>query len=77
MKHFIKIEVDDLLALECDKCGLRVQSDSYEFQEFFSIEKQCGYGSVFGDGEKVSADFCQKCFKGLIGSYLVTHRPSK
>jgi antitoxin CcdA len=77
MKHFIKIEVDDLLALECDKCGLRVQSDSYEFQEFFSIVKQCGYGSVFGDGEKVSADFCQKCFKGLIGSYLVTHRPSK
>jgi penicillin amidase len=56
---------------------IRTRVIDFALQEFFSIEKQCGYGSIFGDGEKISADFCQKCFKDLIGSYLSTLRPFK
>ena len=41
-----------------------------EFHEFTSIEYEAGYGSIFGDRNKVEIDLCQRCMKELLGPWL-------
>lgn len=53
-----------ITAYICDMCSKRITSDNiYEFQEMVHIRHDCGYGSVFGDGNKINLDICQHCFK--------------
>ncbi len=56
----------------CDRCGreAEVHDTDCEFVEFTSIEYKAGYGSVFGDGNKVEVDLCQHCVKELLGPWL-------
>ena len=55
-------------AITCDRCGKRIASDnSVEWHEAFRIEFMAGYGSVFGDGNRVECDLCQTCLQTLIG----------
>jgi hypothetical protein len=58
--------------LVCDRCGREAElDDTYcEFHEFSSIAYKAGYGSVFGDGNKVEIDLCQHCIKETLGSWL-------
>lgn len=44
----------------------------FEQQEFVSIRHQCGYGSVFEDGDTIEIDICQNCFKKLLGEFVRT-----
>lgn len=59
--------VDTPVEITCDNnCGRTADFDSLEAQEFIQIRHTCGYGSVIGDGSKVSLDLCDTCFKELF-----------
>jgi antitoxin CcdA len=59
--------------ITCDVCKKEYDynKNSWEVQEFQHIRIEGGYGSVFGDGNKLKADICQDCYKEIIGKYLV------
>jgi hypothetical protein len=53
----------------CDACKKEfdVKDEVFEVQEFVHIREIGGYGSVFGDGESIEYDICQRCLKKLVG----------
>jgi len=59
----------------CDVCkkeySLEKNEDITEAQEFYRMSFTGGYGSVFGDGAKMSLDICQHCLKEKLGQYMV------
>lgn len=59
-------------SITCDVCGKTYdeEDDCFETSEFISIQHDCGYGSVFGDGSMVYIDICQHCIEELIGDKL-------
>ena len=77
MKKFEEYSVTklNLYSIQCDVCK-RIfinnldSTDYYAINDFFSIEKDCGYGSIFGDGNKISLDVCGNCTKELLGKYI-------
>lgn len=56
-------------AIVCDRCGTRIEVNDLEFQEIFRISHVGGYYSIFGDGNEVSVELCQRCFKELLGQF--------
>lgn len=72
MKKFKKQSVEVLYAYICDKCGREAKDadNILEAQEFVSIEHKAGYASIFGDGNELTIDLCQHCFKELLGSWV-------
>ena len=61
--------------ITCDCCGKTYSCsvsdvDIFEVQEFLNINFIGGYSSIFGDGVRVSGNFCQECVKELLGKYL-------
>lgn len=55
--------------VHCDICGNEIKGP--ELEECLSIDKhRCGYNSVFGDGEILSIDMCQSCFKEKLGEFV-------
>lgn len=67
------MEYDILDKFICDKCKKEI-SDELELQETYRIQFTGGYGSIFGDGENVSCDLCQKCLKKLIGEFCLYNK---
>jgi hypothetical protein len=65
---FREITVQEPTAIICDRCGRRTENESnlFEFGEYLSIEHECGYGSVIGDGTLLELDLCQYCVKELL-----------
>lgn len=63
-----------LVSVTCDICkaSFSPQVDLFEFSNIFNIDFIAGYGSIFGDGTRVTADFCEDCFKSKLGEYLST-----
>lgn len=61
------------IKVTCDVCKTEYDwvKDRMEVQEFQHIHIEGGFGSVFGDGNKLRADICQYCFKKIFGKYLV------
>jgi hypothetical protein len=59
----------EIVGFNCDCCG-KEYHDILEIQEAMIWKKQCGYGSVFGDGNVVEMVICQYCTKGLLGRYI-------
>jgi hypothetical protein len=70
MKEYKKVITQKVLTITCDKCASVFEVGTPEFNECVSIQKYCGYGSIFGDGSTVSADFCQTCFQELVGNFI-------
>ena len=75
----IKEEIEKKIPeyIECDVCGKKYKCDKdgnwtniYEVQEFTIISKQCGYGSIFGDGDIIECHICQHCLKNKLGQYI-------
>lgn len=71
-------DIEIIEGMTCDVCGKSVQAetigeyaspDVFEAQEFHTIDFRGGYGSVFGDGTRVTIDICQHCLKQMIGKY--------
>ena len=72
-KALIQREITEFI---CDGCGLEAHAhDGYEFSEFISIEHECGYGAIYGDGKKLLIDLCQHCFADMCGDTLSTVDP--
>jgi hypothetical protein len=76
MKTFKTVTMQKVTTLVCDGCGLEVNADGgYEFQEFISINHDCGYGSIHGDGNQIDIDLCQQCFADMCGDVLTVIAP--
>lgn len=61
---------EEIISIRCDVCGKVYDvNDVFEIQEFRHIRFYGGYGSVFGDGTKVSCDICQHCLYKMIGDF--------
>lgn len=70
MKKFQKKMFQQISGYVCDRCGLDAKAEEGEAEEFVSIERVCGYGSIFGDGNRISVDICQHCLKDVLGEWL-------
>jgi hypothetical protein len=53
--------------LICDRCGEEIGSNRAVRFGFIA-----GYGSVFGDGNRIEGDFCQVCIEQVFGGQLRT-----
>lgn len=68
-------------SIVCDICNKEYEVNGedlhamFEAQEFIHIDFRGGYGSIFGDGTKVSLDICQHCLKEKLGQYLRMEKP--
>jgi hypothetical protein len=56
--------------IRCDRCGKEVARGELDFQELTSIGFTAGYGSVFGDGNRVEIDLCEPCVRDALGAWL-------
>lgn len=69
-------DVRTVTGVICDVCGKSHHignnniNDELEFYEFINIHHDCGYGSIFGDGNQINIDICQYCVKKLLGKHL-------
>jgi hypothetical protein len=73
MKIYDVVKTESLMLkkISCDCCKkefIPVINET-EIQEFLSIEKTNGYGSIFGDETFLKCDLCQECVKKLISKY--------
>lgn len=67
INHIIEIEQDQVVSIICDVCKTEyTMEDTFEVQEFFGIYRSCGYGSIFGDMNKIKVDVCQHCMKKIL-----------
>jgi hypothetical protein len=68
----ISYTTETLVAIICNKCGKRMteEEDNVEWQELFTFDFECGYGSVFGAGSEWEIDLCQNCLKEVLGPYM-------
>lgn len=62
----------------CDRCCKRMSDDEpYEgYNSRTQIRFRAGYCSLFGDGNKVEGDLCDKCLHDLLGPYLRVVEPA-
>lgn len=65
----LQIEHKELDKIICDRCKKEYE-DIWELQEFHDVSFVAGYASLLGDGNRITCDLCQRCFKDLIGPYL-------
>ncbi|MCI4117175.1 hypothetical protein ACI51Z_10735 [Pectobacterium carotovorum] len=70
MKIFSQVKILSLSAKVCDRCGYRAEENNQEFQEFLSVDRLAGFGSIFGDGESLRLDLCQRCVKDVLGQWI-------
>lgn len=76
MREYRPRTVQELAACICDRCRRRLTpAEPGEWQERLSFDQDCGFDSVFGDGNTISLDLCQHCIKELLGQWLHV-RPS-
>jgi hypothetical protein len=68
----------DATVVICDRCSKRMSEEDPEsgFQNRTQIRFRGGYGSLFGDGNKVEGDLCDQCLFDLLGPYLRVVEPN-
>ncbi len=76
MQFLNTYQVVVISAKSCDRCHFHAEKDNPEFHEFLSIDRQAGFGSVFGDGNRLKLDLCQHCVKELLNSWLSVSEPN-
>lgn len=56
----------------CDRCGKRMSEDEPYggYNNRTQIRFRAGYASLFGDGNKIEGDLCDRCLYDLLGPYL-------
>lgn len=70
MQYFIKTEVLSISSKTCDRCERRAELNVPEFNEFMTIDRKVGFGSVFGDSNSIHLGMCQHCMKILFGNFI-------
>ena len=68
----VRTTIKEAIGFQCSKCRkfFNAKSNPFEFQEVVQINIDAGFDSVFGDGNRYVATFCQHCFKDIAGQYL-------
>jgi hypothetical protein len=69
------VEEEVIGGYTCDRCGMTAKYEDdtiLEAQEFLHWNHVGGYGSVFGDGDVLELDLCQKCVEELLGDFIRT-----
>lgn len=56
--------------LTCDRCNLTASIEEHEFNNFVSLDFDCTWGSVLGDGHHVDLDLCHSCVDAVLGPWL-------
>ena len=56
--------------IRCDRCGKETQCGEVGSKQMTSIGLDAGYGSIFGDGNRVEIDLCQTCVQDTLGAWL-------
>ncbi len=69
-KQFREKVVPEISGYVCDRCGREAEAQGEEAEEFVSFERVSGYGSIFGDGNRIAVDICQYCLKDVLGEWL-------
>lgn len=61
----------------CDRCGKRMTEDEPfdGYNNRTQVRFRAGYASLFGDGNKVEGDLCDRCLYELLGPYLRVVEP--
>lgn len=75
MRQFKAIRMNELISLSCDGCGQQASKSDPDFYEFISVNHQCGYSSLHGDGNQIFIDLCQQCFADMCGESLTVIVP--
>ena len=78
MKHKIasgcgkyNVFMEPVECLQCNNCRLRLEPDTPEFHDALHWEDTGGYGSIFGDGTKVSLTLCGPCLDKIAGHLMI------
>jgi hypothetical protein len=61
--------------IRCDRCGKEVHREEPGFKQMTSIGFNAGYGSIFGDGNRVEVDLCEPCLRATLGTWLRVRAP--
>jgi len=70
----VQITEQRITAIECSRCKKTATPDDFvEWQEFFTWINTGGFGSVWGDGTKVSVDLCQQCTHDIFSGFATIH----
>lgn len=56
--------------INCDRCGKVAERSDLDFHAMTSVSFSAGYGSIFGDGNRVEIDLCEPCLKDTLGEWL-------
>ncbi|EFN9485535.1 hypothetical protein D3J50_12560 [Escherichia coli] len=72
MQFFTSSDTVMLCEKTCDRCGRHAKTvvDDIEFNEFLSVNHLAGYGSIFGDSNRLKLDLCQHCLKDVLGQWI-------
>lgn len=62
--------------IRCDRCGKEAERGEVGFTEMITIGFDAGYGSIFGDGNRVEVDLCEPCLRDTLGSWLRVKTPA-
>ena len=61
--------------IRCDRCNKEVHRSEPGFEQMTSIGFDAGYGSIFGDGNRVEIDLCETCLRDTLGTWLRVRAP--
>ena len=61
--------------LRCDRCGKESERGEVGFEQMTSIGFVAGYGSIFGDGNRVEIDLCETCLHNTLEAWLRVKTP--
>ncbi len=69
--------IQEPASIICDRCGRRsdIESDDVEFDEYLSLNRIGGYGSIIGDGTRLQLDLCEYCIKELLYPFARINEP--
>lgn len=58
--------------ISCDRCGLRAYrtAEGSDFKRMTSIGFRAEEGSIFGQGQRVEIDLCERCLRSALGAWL-------
>ena len=62
--------------IRCDRCGKEAERGEVSFDQMTSIGFEAGYGSIFGDGNRVEVDLCETCLCDTLGTWLQIKTPA-
>lgn len=62
--------------VRCDLCGKEAEFSEVGFDQMKSIGFDAGYGSIFGDGNRVDIDLCETCVRETLGTWLQIETPA-